>query len=70
MADRQQPTTGERFMRGASEVRDPEHKLWAPARWVAQMVQYLVAIIMLTIGKGIEAIFKGEKPRKRREREE
>lgn len=70
MSDRQQETTGERFMRGAGEVHDPDHKLWAPARWVVQMVQYLVAIIMLTIGKGIEAIFKGEKPRKRKARDE
>lgn len=59
-------TTGERFMRGAGEVYDPEHKLWAPMRWVVQMVQYLVAIIMLTIAKGIEAIFKGEKHREKR----
>lgn len=63
-------TTGERFMRGAGEVNDPDHKLWAPARWVVQMVQYLVAIIILTIGKGIEAIFKGEKSTKRKAREE
>ena len=69
MADREHPTTGERFMRGDGEVHDPDHKLWGPMRWVAQMVQYLVAIIMLTIGKGIEAIFKGEKPKKRKERD-
>ncbi|KXT09482.1 hypothetical protein AC579_7829 [Pseudocercospora musae] len=35
------------FVRGAGEVQDPEHKLWAPARWVVQMVQYLIAIIMI-----------------------
>lgn len=73
MSDRrttQQPTTGERFMRGAGEVNDPENKLWGPARWVVQMVQYLVAIIILTIGKGIEAIFKGEKPSKRKARDQ
>lgn len=63
-------TASERFMRGAGEVNDPEHKLWGPARWVAQMVQYLVAIIILTIGKGFEAIFKGEKAGRRKTREE
>lgn len=39
-------------------------------KWVVQMIQYMVAIIMVTIGKGIEAIFKGESPSKKRERED
>ena len=73
MSDRrtsQQATTGERFMRGAGEVQDPDHKLWGPMKWVVQMVQYLVAIIILTIGKGLEAIFKGEKGHKKRKARE
>lgn len=58
----------QRFMRGAGEVNDPDHKLWGPMRWVTQMIQYLVAMILLTIGKGIEAIFKGEKGEEEGER--
>lgn len=49
MADVQssQPSRTERFIRSAGEVReDPAQRLWAPARWVVQMIQYLVAIIM------------------------
>lgn len=49
-------------MRGATQVNDPEHKLWAPARWVVQLIQYLIAVIMLTLGEGFKAIFTGEKP--------
>ncbi|KAK3709133.1 hypothetical protein LTR37_011112 [Vermiconidia calcicola] len=65
-----QPTRTERFMRGAGEVReDPEHRMWAPARWVAQMVQYLVAIIIVTIGEGFKAIWTGESPARKRRHE-
>lgn len=42
-----QPSKTERFLRGAGQVReDPNQRLWAPARWVVQLVQYLIAIIM------------------------
>ncbi|KXS95807.1 hypothetical protein AC578_6273 [Pseudocercospora eumusae] len=54
------------FVRGAGEVQDPEHKLWAPARWLVQMIQYLIAIIMITIAEGIKSIVSGEKPKHRR----
>ncbi|KAF2216024.1 hypothetical protein CERZMDRAFT_90048 [Cercospora zeae-maydis SCOH1-5] len=51
MADSQQTSrqsnAGE-FMRGAGIVNDPEKKLWAPARWVAQLVQYLIALVMIS----------------------
>ncbi|KAK5164903.1 uncharacterized protein LTR77_009567 [Saxophila tyrrhenica] len=67
MADTQHPSTSERFIRSAGDVReDPNQRLWAPARWVVQMIQYLIAIIMVTIGEGIKAIFTGESPKKRR----
>lgn len=69
MADssKHEETTTERFIRGAGEVReDPEHKMWAPARWVVQMVQYLIAIIVLTMVEGIRAIVTGEKPSKKK----
>lgn len=67
----QQPSKTERFIRSAGEVReDPDNKLWAPVRWVAELVQYLIAIIMVTIGESIRAIVSGESPRKRRARQE
>jgi len=52
-------------MRGAGQVNDPEGKLWAPARWVVAMIQYLIALIMVTMGEGIKAIFTGNNSRKR-----
>lgn len=68
--DRQQNESNlsSRFVRSAGEVQDK--KLWGPAKWVVQLVQYMIAIIMLTIGEGIKSIFTGERPRKRRDREE
>lgn len=51
MADTQQPSRQSKtadFMRGAGTVNDPENKLWGPARWVVQLVQYLIAIIMIS----------------------
>ena len=63
----QQPSKTERFIRGAGEVReDPDNRMWAPARWVVEMIQYLIAIIMVTIGESIKAIWSGEAPKKRR----
>ena len=62
----QQQSKTERFIRGAGEVReDPDNKMWAPMRWVVEMIQYLIAIIMVTIGEGFKAIFQGESHRKR-----
>ena len=69
MSDSPESTRSTRFMRGAGQVNDPEGKLWAPARWVVQLVQYLVAIIMLTIGEGFKAIFSGQNPQNRRRKE-
>jgi hypothetical protein len=69
MADTQHPTSSktDRFIRGAGEVReDPEHRLWGPAKWVVQLIQYLVAIVIVTIGEGMKAIIKGEKPKSKR----
>lgn len=48
MTDRQQESKSGAFVRGAGTVHDPDNKLWGPARWVAQMVQYLVAIIIVS----------------------
>ncbi|KAK4627051.1 hypothetical protein CLAFUW4_04742 [Fulvia fulva] len=71
MADSQQPSRDSRsgaFIRGAGNV-DPENKMWWPARWVAQMVQYLVAIVVITIAEGFKAIVSGEKPKGRRSKQ-
>ncbi|KAF2767347.1 hypothetical protein EJ03DRAFT_329254 [Teratosphaeria nubilosa] len=59
----QQSTFSGNFIRGAGEVQDK--RLWGPAKWVVQMIQYLIAIIMITMGEGIKAIFTGEKPKSR-----
>jgi len=62
----QQPSKTERLIRGAGEVRnDPNQRLWAPARWVVQMVQYLVAIMLVAIGESVKAIWSGKTPQKR-----
>ena len=63
----QQPSKTERLIRSAGEVReDPDNKMWAPARWVVEMIQYLIAIIMVAIGESIKAIVSGESPKRRR----
>lgn len=51
-------------MRGAGQVGDK--RLWGPAKWVVQLVQYLIAIVMVTMAEGVKAIFTGEKRKKRR----
>jgi len=67
MADRQHRQPSSRtanFMRGAGEVQD--RQLWGPAKWIVQLVQYLIAIMIVTIGEAFKAIFTGESPRKKR----
>jgi hypothetical protein len=66
MSDRPGSTTSSRFMRGAGQVNDPEGKLWAPARWVVQLIQYMIALVMLTLAEGFKAVFTGKKPQHRR----
>lgn len=61
-----QESSSQRFIRSAGQVRDdPSQRLWGPARWVVQLIQYMIAIIMVTIGEGIKSIFTGESPKKR-----
>jgi len=55
----------DRFMRGAGNVEDT--KLWGPAKWVVQLIQYMIAIVMVTMAEGVKAIFTGEKPQRRRD---
>lgn len=70
MSQPHQSTKSERFIRGAGEVReDPEHRLWWPARWLVQLVQYMIAIIMVTVGEGFKAIFTGKSSKTRRKHE-
>lgn len=67
MAETQQPSKTERFIRGAGTVKeDDENRLWGPAKWVVQLVQYLVAIMIVTIGEAFKAIISGEKPKGRK----
>ena len=57
-------------MRAAGEVKeDPDQRLWGPTRWIVQLIQYMVAIIMITIGEGMKAIFTGESPKKKKRAE-
>ncbi|TKA30754.1 hypothetical protein B0A50_02474 [Salinomyces thailandicus] len=58
----------EQFMRGAGDVQDSN--LWGPAKWVVQLIQYMIAIIMVTIGEGFKSIITGKKPEGRRRQEE
>ncbi|KAF2163634.1 hypothetical protein M409DRAFT_25822 [Zasmidium cellare ATCC 36951] len=58
------------FIRGAGNVRDPDNQLWWPARWVVQMIQYLVAIMVVTMAEGIKSIVSGERPKRRHHRQE
>ncbi|CZT17498.1 uncharacterized protein RCC_03332 [Ramularia collo-cygni] len=55
-----------RFMKGAGQVNDPDNKLWGPAKWLVGMIQYLVAVMMVTIAEGFKAILSGKKPQGRR----
>jgi len=65
MSDHHQPqhSRTDKFMRGAGNV---DSNLWGPARWVVQLIQYLIAIVIVTMGAGLKAIFTGEKPQDRR----
>jgi len=36
----------ERLIRSSGQV--PNKNLWGPAKWVVQMIQYLIAIIIIT----------------------
>ena len=68
MSTSQQPSSHsrtDRFMRGAGIVDDT--KLWGPAKWVVQLIQYMIAIVMVTMAEGVKAIFTGEKPQRRRD---
>ncbi|KAK3110857.1 hypothetical protein LTR53_014424 [Teratosphaeriaceae sp. CCFEE 6253] len=56
----------DRFLRQSGQVQNKN--LWGPAKWIAQLVQYLVAIILVTIAEGFKAIVSGQKGTRRRER--
>ncbi|KAF2861383.1 hypothetical protein K470DRAFT_215165, partial [Piedraia hortae CBS 480.64] len=63
----QMPSKSAQFIRDAGHVRNDDGRLWGPARWIAQLIQYMVAIIIVMIGKAFEAMFRGGKKSKRRE---
>lgn len=51
-----------RFIRGAGNLNaESNAQLWFPARWIAQLVQYLIAIIMVTMGEAFKSILSGGK---------
>ncbi|KAK3631615.1 hypothetical protein LTR22_021020 [Elasticomyces elasticus] len=52
------------FLRSSSVVQN--RKLWGPAKWVVQLVQYLIAIIIVTIAEGFKAIVSGKNPHQHR----
>jgi len=54
------------FIRGAGTVQDSN--LWGPAKWVVQLVQYMIAIMIVTIGEAFKAILTGEAPPKKSQR--
>jgi len=54
----------DRFIRQSGQVQNKQ--LWGPARWVVQLVQYMIAIIIITIAEGFKAIVTGQSPHKRR----
>ena len=63
MADSQESGSS-RFIRGAGEVQDK--KLWGPAKWVVQLVQYMVALLMITILEALKAVVSGKSSRSQR----
>ncbi|KAK3081237.1 hypothetical protein LTS18_008815 [Coniosporium uncinatum] len=69
MSDRQtmkqRKGISDRIIEGAGTVKGQED-MPAPVRWVAELVQYLVAILLIAIGKAIEAIIKGGSEKSRR----
>jgi len=64
-ATKQRKGISDQLIEGAGNVKGQED-LPAPVRWVAELVQYLVAVLMIAIGKAIEAIFKGGSEKSRR----
>ncbi|KAF1985107.1 hypothetical protein K402DRAFT_118167 [Aulographum hederae CBS 113979] len=64
----QKTSLSDQFLRGASDVPGG-NEMWAPVRWIAELVQTLIAVIFVMIGKAFKAIFEGSDARsKRRER--
>jgi hypothetical protein len=45
---KQQDSATARFIRDAGTVQDPDHKLWAPVKWVVGMLQYMIAIVLVS----------------------
>lgn len=62
MSDRQSKTKTQQIIENSGEVRGD---LPWPARWIVQLIQRMIAIMIVTMGNALEAIFKGEKPKKR-----
>ncbi len=52
-----------RFIRASGQVQDKS--LWWPARIVVQLVQYMIAILIVTIANAFKAIISGKGSHKR-----
>ena len=65
MSNKQAQSKTGRIIRASGDVRD--ESLPAPARWVVQLVQRLIAILIIMIGESFRAIFKGKRGRRRQE---
>ena len=61
---RQNPSKTQQFFEGSSHVRGSEN-MSTPARWIAQMVQRLVALMLVAIGTALQSIFTRKSDRKR-----
>jgi len=58
ISNRHPQSKTQRFTAASGNLPAAGADLPAPVRWVAQLVQRLVAIILITIGKAIEMTFK------------
>jgi hypothetical protein len=52
---------------GSGQVKGSDD-MSAPARWVAMLVQRLVALMLVAMGTALQAIFTGNKQKRQRER--
>ncbi|KAI9686632.1 MAG: hypothetical protein M1822_003643 [Bathelium mastoideum] len=63
---RQPPSKTQQIFEGSGHVRGSEN-MSAPARWVTQMVQHLVALMLVAIGTALQSIFTRKNDKKRKQ---
>lgn len=57
--NRQPPSKTEQFLQGASKAPGGE-TLAAPIRWIAELIQTLVAVMIIAVGNAIKAAFSAD----------